>query len=58
MKETIKLALRGLWQLVTGGGRIIGITIAGILILALLQVPPFDAVVPLLASVFSQRTLL
>lgn len=58
MKEMIDQAVSGLLSIVTGIGRIIGIAIVGILILALLQVPPFGALVPLLSSVFSQRTLL
>lgn len=58
MKETIEQALRGLLSILMGLGRIIGITIVGILILALLQVPPFGALMPFLSSVFSQKTLL
>lgn len=58
MKETIEQALRGLLSILMGLGRIIGIAIVGILILALLQVPPFSVLVPFLSGVFSQRTLL
>ena len=57
MKELIKSVGRGLLSIITGTGRVIGITFAGVLILALLHVPPFEALIPILSRLFNRDDL-